>query len=232
MSKKNHKKSLRVAIVRFPASNCDWDTYNYFKNAGHKPYFIWYQEKKLGNPDLLILPGGFAFGDRVYRKATHEFKIDPGEQAIKSPVMQVIFEAAKKKIPILGICNGFQILVKAGLLPGKLEQNDVKKFVCDWTTCEVEGRSFFEDKSLLKKKLKVPVAHGYGRYSIDKKTLKKLQKNGQIFLKYVGFNPNGSFQNIAGVSNSDGTIFGMMPHPERSIHKAYFMKAIGKYVPN
>ena len=138
MKRKKSKKSLKVAIVRFPASNCDWDTYNYFKNAGHKPYFIWYQDTKLGKPDFLILPGGFAFGDRVYRKATHEFKIDPGEQAIKSPVMKVIFEAAKKKIPILGICNGFQILVKAGLLPGKLEQNDVKKFVCDWTTCEVE----------------------------------------------------------------------------------------------
>lgn len=232
MAGNKSNKSLSVAIVRFPASNCDYDTFNYFKNAGHKPYFIWYKDTKLVSPDLLILPGGFAFGDRVYKKATREFKIDPGQQAMKSPVMKVVYEAAKKKIPILGICNGFQILVKAGLLPGKMEQNDVGKFVCDWTTCKVEGRSFFDDKTLLGKKLKIPVAHGYGRYEIDKKTYKKLSENKQIFLKYIGFNPNGSFENIAGVSDIDGTIFGMMPHPERSVDKEYFMKAMEGYVAN
>lgn len=230
MTGKKLKKSLSVGIVRFPASNCDYDTFNYFKNFGHKPYFIWYKDTKLGNPDLLVLPGGFAFGDRVYKKATHEFKIDPGEQAMKSPVMKVVREAAKKKIPILGICNGFQILVKAGLLPGKLEQNTIKKFVCDWTLCKFEGRSFFDDASLLKKRLKIPVAHGYGKYELDEKKYKKLLENNQIILRYVGFNPNGSFENIAGVSNADGTIFGIMPHPERSLNKDYFMKAMENYV--
>ena len=230
MTGQKNKKSLKVAIVRFPASNCDFDTYNYFQRAGHKPYFVWYKEKSIGNPDLLILPGGFAFGDRVYEKATHDFHLDPGEQAMKSPIMKDVLKAAKNGMPILGICNGFQILVKAGLLPGKLEQNDIKRFVCDWTTCLVEGRSFFDDKTLLKKKIKIPVAHGFGKYTLDRKTYDKLLKNNQIFLEYVGFNPNGSFKNIAGVSNEKGTIFGMMPHPERSCDKEYFMKAMEKYV--
>jgi len=230
MAGKKSKKPLSVAIVRFPASNCDYDTLNYFKNAGHKPYFVWYKDKKIEDPDLLVLPGGFAFGDRVYEKATHEFHMDPGKQALKSPVMKEVERLAKKGTPILGICNGFQILVHAGLLPGKLKQNEVKKFVCDWTTCEISGKSFFNDKSLLNKKFKIPVAHGYGNYSLDKKTYSDLKKNNQIFLSYVGESPNGSFRNIAGVSNSKGTIFGMMPHPERSVDKNHFMSAIEKYV--
>lgn len=229
MAGKN-KKHLSVAIIRFPASNCDYDTLNYFKNAGHKPYFIWYKEKSIGSPDLLVLPGGFAFGDRVYEKATHEFHMDPGKQALKSPIMDGVKKAVKKGIPILGICNGFQILVHAGILPGKLKQNDSERFVCDWTTCKVSGRSFFNDKSMLNKKFKIPVAHGFGNYYLDNKTYKDLKRNDQIFLTYVGFNPNGSYKNIAGVASKSGKIFGMMPHPERSIDKEYFMTAIEKYV--
>ncbi len=122
------KRILRVGIVRFPCSNCDFDTLKFFKNFGHKPEFIWHTETKSKPFNLIVLPGGFAFGDRVYKKATGKYSIDPGAQAIKSPVMEIVYQAAKSGRPILGICNGFQILTQAGLLPGKLVQNKQKKF--------------------------------------------------------------------------------------------------------
>lgn len=221
---------MRVGIVRFPCSNCDFDTLQFFQKFGHTAEFIWFKETKLKSYDLFVLPGGFAFGDRIYEKATQNYVIDPGAQAIKSPVMKIIYQAAAKSFPILGICNGFQILVKAGLLPGSLEQNKSKKFFCDFTFCKISGKSFFGDKTMKEKTFKIPVAHGYGRYVVDKKTYQMLEQNGQIFLKYEGLNPNGSVQNIAGVNNKQGTIFGMMPHPERSPDGKYFMKALEKYV--
>ena len=227
---KDQKKKLRVGIVRFPGSNCDFDALNFFKKFGHQAEFIWYKDTKMPQYDLLVLPGGFAFGDRFYVKATGRYRIDPGALAIHSPVLKAVKRAARLSVPILGICNGFQILVKTGLLPGKLVQNDSKKFFCDYVRCEVDGASFFGDRSMLGKTFTVPVAHGYGKYVIDKNQLGKLERNGQIFLKYSKFNPNGSVSNIAGVSNDRKTIFGMMPHPERSSDGKYFMRAMEKYV--
>lgn len=221
---------MRVGIVRFPASNCDYDTFNFFKNFGHEPRFVWYKNSKFELFDLLVIPGGFAFGDRVYGKATAKYSIDPGTMALGSPVMKLIYAYVKKGLPILGICNGFQILVKAGLLPGKLVHNDSKHFFCDKIICKIDGKSFFGDASLIGKKMEVPVAHGYGKYVASKQELAKLERNGQIFLRYESFNPNGSVDNIAGVCNAAGNIFGMMPHPERSRDKKYFMEAIEKYV--
>ncbi|HLL60254.1 MAG TPA: phosphoribosylformylglycinamidine synthase subunit PurQ, partial [Candidatus Nitrosocosmicus sp.] len=169
------------------------------------------------------------FGDRVYKKATASYIIEPGTLAVTSPVMKLVKEFIKKGVPVLGICNGFQILVKAGVLPGRLEQNKSKEFYCNWTECEVVGDSFFGDASLLNKTYKIPVAHGYGRYEIDEKEYSKLEKNKQIFLKYKNGNPNGSYKNIAGITNKEKTVFGMMPHPERTPDGSYFMKAIENY---
>jgi len=227
---KRHKKKLRIGIVRFPGSNCDFDTLNFFKKFGHRAEFIWYREIRLPHYNLLVLPGGFAFGDRLYTKATGRYRIDPGALAVRSPVLKAIRQAAHSGLPVLGICNGFQILVKAGLLPGKLLRNDSKKFFCDYVVCKAVGDSFFRDKSMQEKSFTIPVAHGYGKYAVSKKEQKKLERNGQIFLKYEKFNPNGSVANIAGVSNTQKTIFGMMPHPERSPDAKYFMRAIEKYV--
>lgn len=224
------RKKLYVGVIRFPGSNCDFDALNFFRTFGHEAEFIWYKNKTLPSCDLLVLPGGFAFGDRVYEKATGDYHIDPGALAVNSPIVDAIRNAAEKNVPILGICNGFQILVKAGLLPGALVQNKSKKFFCDYVACKVVGASFFGDHSMLDKTLIVPVAHGYGRYVIAKREQGILEKNGQIFLKYVKFNPNGSAANIAGVSNEQKTIFGMMPHPERSPDVRYFMRAIETYV--
>lgn len=224
------KKKLHVGVIRFPGSNCDFDALNFFRTFGHSAEFIWYKNKKLPPCDLLVLPGGFAFGDRVYTKATGQYRMDPGALAIHSPVLGAIRKAAQANIPILGICNGFQILVKAGLLPGALVQNSSKKFFCDYISCRVTGDSFFGDRSILDKTFIVPVAHGYGRYVITKSEQHKLEQNGQVFLKYATLNPNGSVGDIAGVSNEQKTIFGMMPHPERSPDAYYFMRAIETYV--
>ena len=227
---KGIKKKLKVGVIRFPGSNCDFDALNFFIKFGHKAEFVWYKDAKLPRYDLLVLPGGFAFGDRFYTKATGRYHIDPGALAVRSPVLQAIKRAAHLGVPILGICNGFQILVKAGLLPGKLVQNTSKKFFCDYVRCKIVGTSFFGDRSIFGKTFSIPVAHGYGRYTIPKNQLEKLDQNGQVFLKYSKFNPNGSVLNIAGVSNERKTIFGMMPHPERSAQGKYFMRAIEKYV--
>jgi len=221
---------MKVGIVRFPGSNCDFDTLNFFKKFGHSPEFIWHKDTKIKNWDLLVLPGGFAFGDRVYKKATHSFTIDPGVLALKSPAMKIVFHYAKKGLPILGICNGFQILVKAKLLPGRLKQNSSQHFYCDFTTCKVVGKSFFDSSSMLNKTYLLPVAHGYGRFEITKKDYNKISKAGQVFLEYILPNPNGSYKNIAGVRNEKGNIYGLMPHPERSPDGKFFIKALEQYV--
>lgn len=184
---------------------------------------MWYKDTTLRRYDVLVLPGGFAFGDRLYTQATGRYRIDPGALAVRSPVLKAIKHAARSGMPILGICNGFQILVKAGLLPGKLIQNDSKKFFCDYVRCTIGGTSFFGDMSMVKKTFTIPVAHGYGKYTIFPRELRKLEQNGQVFLKYASFNPNGSVSDIAGVSNAEKTIFGMMPHPERSPDARHFI---------
>ena len=221
---------MNVGILRFPGSNCDFDALHFFTKFGHKAEFVWYKDMRKLDYDLLVLPGGFAFGDRTYTKATGTYEIDPGVLAIGSPVMKALRRVADSGTPVLGICNGFQILVKAGLLPGKLLRNTSKKFFCDYVACTVAGGSFFGDESMAGKTFTVPVAHGYGRYAISKSELKQLEKNGQIFLTYAGLNPNGSVADIAGVCNEQKNIFGMMPHPERSPDGEYFMHAIEKYV--
>ena len=221
---------MKVGIIRFPGSNCDLDTLNFFIRSGHAAEFVWYKDTHKLHYDLLVLPGGFAFGDRSYAKATGDYRIDPGALALRSPVLTAVKSAAAAGVPILGICNGFQILVKAGLLPGKLERNSSGKFFCDYVACRVAGASFFGDDAMRNKKFTIPVAHGYGRYTVTARERKKMELNGQIFLTYAGFNPNGSVADIAGVCNEQQTIFGMMPHPERSPDAEYFMRAIENYL--
>jgi len=191
---------MNIGIIRYPGSNCDFDTLKYFDNS----YFIWHTETKLPSDiNLLIIPGGFAFGDRIYNKATEQYSISPGEKAIKSPVTQLILEASTKKIPILGICNGFQILIKLGLLPGKLILNDCKQFICKQVNCKYSFNN-------LKGTTKLYVANSYGKYE-------ESTSNYNIFLTYNdSIKEIGSFNNIAGICNEKHTIFGMMPHPERN----------------
>lgn len=183
---------MNVGIVRYPGSNCDFDAKRYFQGK-----FIWHKEEDincLDNINLLVIPGGFAFGDRIYEKATGKYSISPGAMAISSNVTNIILEANRRKIPILGICNGFQILIKLGLLPGELVENKDKKFHSFLVDC------VFQDDSVCK----IPIANMYGRYISDG------IPEEQIFLKYKGYDTT-----IAGIRNKDSTVFGMMPHPER-----------------
>ena len=207
---------MKVGIVVYPGSNCDRDTLNYFTDAR----FIWHKnDKLLESIDLLVIPGGFAFGDRYYENATGEYVISPGQMALESPVTHIIKKAYKDKIPILGICNGFQILTKMNLLPGELTLNIDKKFTCKNVKCELSENYSKENK---KEELCLQVANSYGNYQVTDNELRELKRNNQIFLTYKDekYN-NGSREQIAGVCNKEHLIFGMMPHPERSSDKTF-----------
>lgn len=193
---------MKVGIIRYPGSNCDYDTQRYFGG-----FFIWHTETSfnvLSGLDLLVIPGGFAYGDRYYNKATEEYTISPGTMAIKSPVTAVIREAAKRKIPILGICNGFQILTQLNLLPGKLAFNNTKKFICK----DVKCIAYVDDIDNIAE-TNMYIANSYGNY------VKPINKTIHPFLMYSENLPEYETR-IAGIHNDDKTIFGMMPHPERN----------------
>ena len=207
---------MKIGIIRYPGSNCDIDTKRYFRNS----FYIWHKETDLPEMDLLVIPGGFAFGDRNYINATGEYEIDPGKMAINSPVTKIIKEAYKKGIKILGICNGFQILIKLGLLPGKLELNNDMKFHSRYVDCVLQEE---------KREVNMAIANSFGNYQIDENVYCKIKENKQIFLEYKKYN-NGSYKNIAGICNEQRTVFGMMPHPERSTNyfKVFLYKLLDK----
>ena len=212
---------MRIGIIRYPGSNCDDDTLKYFKNA----FYIWHKETQLPtDTDLIIIPGGFAFGDRVYKKATDNYSINPGCQAINSPVSKVIIEAHKKKIPIIGICNGFQILIKLGLLEGELIQNRDKRFHCDIIKCRLESDIFTDINNNI---IDIPIANGYGNYQIDPSKFRELSTNDQIIMRYLNYE-NGSINNVAGICNKEKTVFGLMPHPERMLKSDFFNEFVNR----
>ena len=190
---------MKIGVIRYPGSNCFYDTMRYFND--HDCIEIWYQKDTLDeNIDLLIIPGGFAFGDRYYENATGEYTYNPGQMCVEAPVSKIIFNIHKKCIPILGICNGFQILIKLGLLPGKLIENRQKRFTSQLVKCNYNFKDYIG-------KTEMYIANYYGNYQ---------NKNyDNIFLTYEGFT-NGSVDNIAGIYNDERNIFGMMPHPERN----------------
>ena len=166
---------MSVGIVRYPGSNCDYDTLRYFDDS----FFIWHKETEFPeNLKLLVLPGGFAFGDRLYDNATGSYTISPGTMAINSPVSKIIYEAVERKIPVIGICNGFQILTQMGLLPGKLLLNKEQKFVCKKVDCCIHY-DIFDDKT---KSLKTDffIANSYGRYYVEEEHYNEMKYNNQI----------------------------------------------------
>jgi phosphoribosylformylglycinamidine synthase subunit PurQ / glutaminase len=198
----------KIGIVVFPGSNCDRDVYSVLNNnlkVGAD--LIWHTSDKITKYDAVVIPGGFSYGDRLRA----------GIIAAHSPIMDKIKQMAKDGIPVLGICNGFQILVESCLLPGALLMNDSLSFVCRWTDLRVDNNktrftNHFSDREIFS----IPVAHGQGRYVADKKALKELQKNNQIVLRYNDDNPNGSTDRIAAICNPEGNVMGLMPHPERA----------------
>lgn len=207
---------MRVAIMQFPGSNCDFDTLHVLNDVMKvKADLVWHRHHDLRDYDAVILPGGFSYGDRLRA----------GIIAAYSPVMKEVRRMAKDGYPVLGICNGFQILVEAGLLPGALLRNSSLKFICKWVNLSViSNKSIFTHKLKKNYLLRMPIAHNEGRYFIEEDSLKELYKRNQIILKYVdengkaneSSNPNGSIDSIAGICNDEGNVFGLMPHPERA----------------
>lgn len=202
---------MNFAVLVFPGSNCDLDCYKAVEETIGQPVdYVWHTETDLSKYDAIIVPGGFSYGDYLRCGAIAQF----------APVMNALKAAAEAGKYVIGICNGFQVLTEAGLLPGALLRNDSLKFRCHAATLRVESTTNpFTREYKLGEEINIPIAHGEGNYYCDDETLKELQDNGQIIFRYAGENPNGSVDDIAGISNKAGNVLGMMPHPERAIHE-------------
>ena len=200
----------KCAVLVFPGSNCDNDAYYVLsKTFNIEVDFVWHKNSNLDSYNMILIPGGFSYGDYLRTGAIAKF----------SPIMKEVVSKSKKGTPIIGICNGFQILLECGLLPGALINNKKIKFLSKDVVLEVKNNSsVFTNKLKIGDKLKMPIAHREGNYIANDDTLKLLQDNDRILFKYLN-NPNGSQLDIAGISNDMGNVLGMMPHPERACDK-------------
>jgi phosphoribosylformylglycinamidine synthase len=207
---------MNFAVLQFPGSNCDQDVVHVLRNVfGHSARLLWHKDSSLGNADAVIIPGGFSYGDYLRTGAIARF----------SPVMQAVQQFALNGGRVLGICNGFQILCEAGLLPGALIRNRSLQFRCEHVFLKtISIESPFTCRIPADKLMRVPIAHGEGCYFADEQTLARLNSNDQILWRYVNAegqvtensNPNGSLDNIAGICNEGRNVAGLMPHPERA----------------
>lgn len=197
----------RFGVVVFPGSNCDHDTYHVLKHVlEQQTEFLWHNERDLKDSDVVVLPGGFAYGDYLRTGAIAKF----------APIMQAVRRHAAEGGLVLGICNGFQVLQEAGLLPGAMLRNKGLKFVCKFVDIRVESsRTPFTNQCQRGQVLSIPIAHNEGNFYADPRTLGELQDQGQIIFRYCD-NPNGAVDDIAGVCNREGNVLGLMPHPERA----------------
>lgn len=200
---------MKFAVLVFPGSNCDLDCYKAVESTIGQPVdYVWHTATDLSSYDCIIVPGGFSYGDYLRCGAIARF----------APVMGALVEAAAQGKTIIGICNGFQILTEAGLLPGALLRNQTLKFRCHSTMLRVENNNTaFTSEYAAGEEINIPIAHGEGNFYCDEATLRELEANNQIVFRYAGENPNGSVGNIAGVCSKDGNVLGMMPHPERAV---------------
>ena len=198
--------TARVAVVVFPGSNCEQDCARSLRSLGASVEMVWHAERTLPGVDVVVLPGGFAHGDYLRTGAIARF----------SPVMEAVGEHARSGGLVIGICNGFQILCEAGLLPGALQKNSGLKFLCKWVELRVENaRTPFTSLAEPGQTLRIPINHFEGNWYCDPVTLERMRDNRQIVMRYVD-NPNGSLDNAAGITNEAGNVFGLMPHPERA----------------
>lgn len=207
--KSRRQTNMKFAVLVFPGSNCDIDMYHAIKDElGEEVEYVWHTETTLEGFDGVLVPGGFSYGD--YLRC--------GAMANQSNIMTALKEFAEAGKPVLGVCNGFQILTEAGLLPGALLRNKNLKFMCRTVQLKVENSStLFTNQYEVGEIINVPIAHGEGNYYCDDETLAQLKANNQIVFTYHGDNPNGSIEDIAGVINERGNVLGMMPHPERCV---------------
>ena len=209
---------MKIGIVIFPGTWSDRDTFYALSEVIKiDSEYIWHKEQSLNNCDFIILPGGFSYGDYLRTGAIASF----------SPIMQKVIEFAKQGGPVLGICNGFQILCESNLLPGILIKNKNLDFICERSFLKVNNQSIYSDKYKQNEIINIPISHGEGNFQLDKYNLDKLEKEERIIFRYSSesgeeterYNPNGSVNNIAGIINSKGNVLGMMPHPEKASEK-------------
>lgn len=207
---------MKAVVITFPGSNCDYDGYQAFKGVGAEVAFRWHRDRELGDVDVVLLPGGFSYGDYLR----------PGAIAHLSPIMDAVIEFARAGGPVLGICNGFQILCEAGLLPGALLRNRRLRFRSKDVWLAVErSDTLFTTEYEVGQVLRMPIAHADGNYHVDDRTLQELEGEGRVVFRYVSpdgdpderHNPNGSINRIAGIVNARRNVIGMMPHPERAV---------------
>ena len=206
---------MKAAVIRFPGSNCDQDCHHVLSEFGFATDYVWHKESAAAGYDLIVLPGGFSYGDYLRCGAIARF----------SPVMKSVVEQARRGVLVLGICNGFQILCESGLLPGALIRNRDLHFICEHTRLLVENTDNpFLSAAKVGQVLNIPIAHGEGSYTADPETLKALNAEKRVLVRYcdpagaIGAtsNPNGALENIAGICNEQRNVFGLMPHPERA----------------
>ena len=207
---------MKACVVVFPGSNCDQDCWHVLNDVMKtNVQYIWHKETSLPDVDLVLLPGGFSYGDYLRTGAIARF----------SPIMSAVKRHAEEGKPVVGICNGFQILLEVGLLPGAMLRNRSLKFICKHVHIRTENNvTTFTNRLKKGETLNIPIAHGEGNYFCDEKTLEDLEANNQIIFRYASengeigesFNPNGSLSHIAGITNRKGNVLGMMPHPERA----------------
>ncbi len=208
---------MKFGVVTFPGSNCDTDALHAVTDQlGQTAVSLWHRDHDIQNCDVLILPGGFSYGDALRAGAIARF----------SPIMQEVIAHAGRGAPVIGICNGFQILCESHLLPGALMRNSGLRFFCDWFHLRVEHTaSQYTSGYRAGQVLRIPIAHGEGRFAADERTLDSLEQNGQVVFRYCdasgsvtdASNPNGAMRGIAGITNAAGNVLGMMPHPERAV---------------
>lgn len=196
---------MKVGIIRFPGSNCDRDVYHALELVGADPDYVWWSTRDLSDYEAIVIPGGFSYGD--YLRA--------GAIAAITPVIDGIKDCVKEGKPVLGICNGAQILGEVGLVPGVFTENENAKFICEWTDLKVENvRTPFTKMYKKNETIRMPIAHAEGRYYTE--NIKELRENDQIVLSFAAENPNGSMESITGVCDEDGLVCAVMPHPERA----------------
>jgi phosphoribosylformylglycinamidine synthase len=208
--------STSVAVVRFPGSNCDLDAVGALKRIpGAEPRLVWHEDSSLASYDAVVLPGGFSFGD----------SLRAGAIASRSPALGRIAKLADRGAPVLGICNGFQVLIESGLLPGALLRNSTLRFVCRWVSVKVENRRTSFTRNMTNGQiLRMPIAHNEGRYFASESDLDRLTSEHRVVFRYCDdkgrvsrtSNPTGTLRNIAGIANREGNVVGLMPHPERA----------------
>jgi phosphoribosylformylglycinamidine synthase I len=220
----------RVGVVTFPGSLDDRDALRAVRLAGAEPVSLWHGDKWLHDVAAVVLPGGFSYGDYLRCGAIARF----------SPVMESIVDGAKHGMPVLGICNGFQVLCESHLLPGALIRNDHRKFVCRDQRLRIESTAtVWTSEYQQGQEIVVPLKNGEGGYVADRRTLDELEAEGRVVARYLGGNPNGSYRDIAGISNAKGNVVGLMPHPEHAVETltgpttdglAFFTSALNRLV--